>query len=48
MDYKDARIEALQERFAWLNLFLYYIKEKDHDMYNKASEYAENKLNYVK
>lgn len=44
----DARIEALQERLVWFDLFLSYIKERDHEMYNKAYDYAKENLNHVK
>jgi hypothetical protein len=38
----DARIEALQKRLEWYDLFVDYIKEVDHNKYNEACNYADS------
>jgi len=41
MDWRQVEIEALRNKLQWYSLFAEYVTESDHDMYNKACDYAD-------
>jgi len=40
MDWRQAEVEALRNKLEWYGLFVEYVAKSDHDMYNKAYNYA--------
>ena len=40
MEWRQVEAEALRNKLEWYGLFVEYIEKSDHDMYNRAYNYA--------